>query len=183
MRASVFLLVLASLLSAPPSGAAEQHTMLPTVVLKEEDGGRVTGEAWDSRRLMGKSNLLLYLDPGKRKQAMPLIERIDSLGYSPEALGVTFVVNTRATSMPGFMIRMMIKQREKVNPRIHYVLDEKEVLIREWDLTDKYVNAVVLGPSGEVLHRYAGEITEAYVDQLMGIVDLALRERASPQVP
>jgi predicted transcriptional regulator len=176
-------MVVASLPFSSLSWAEEQEGRLPRVVLQKEDGGRPTGEPWDSRSLFGKPNLLLYLDPGKRREAMPLIQRIDSLGHSPETLGVTFVVNTSATSMPGFMIRLMIRQREKVNPRIHYVLDEKEVLIREWGLTDEYVNAVVLGPSGEILHRYAGEITDAYIDRLMGIVDLALRKKALPRGP
>jgi predicted transcriptional regulator len=161
----------------PPAGASEQATMLPTVVLQGEDGGTATGEPWNSGNLIGRANLILYVDTGKRQQAMPLINRIDSLAYSPDRLGVSFVINTSATSIPSFMIRMMIKQREKANSKIRYVLDKKELLIKEWDFTNEYLNVLVLDPAGKVLHRYAGEITEEYIDEVMSVIDRALQTR------
>ena len=164
--------------TVPPTEAAEPDTKLPTVVLKGEDGGTATGEAWKSSNLIGRTNLILYVDTGKRQQAMPLINRIDELSYSPDTLGVSFVINTSATSIPSFMIRMMIKQREKANSKIRYVLDKKEVLIRDWDFTDKYVNVLILDPTGKVLHRYAGEITEEYVDQVISIIDSGLKNKS-----
>jgi predicted transcriptional regulator len=164
--------------AVPSAEAAEQDTKLPDVVLKGEDGGTATGEEWNSCNLMGRTNLILYVDTGKRQQAMPLINRIDELSYSPDTLGVSFVINTSATSIPSFMIRMMIKQREKANSKIRYVLDKKEVLIRDWDFTDKYVNVLILDPTGKVLHRYAGEITEEYVDQVIGILESGLKNES-----
>ena len=161
----------------PPAEVVEQDTKIPTVVLKGEDGGTATGEEWDSANLIGKTNLILYVDTGKRQQAMPLINRIDELSYSPDTLGVSFVINTSATSIPGFMIRTMIRQREKANSKIRYVLDKKEVLIRDWDFTDEYVNVMILDPTGKVLHRYAGEITEEYVDEVIRIIDSSLKNK------
>ena len=161
-----------------PTETAEQDTKLPAVVLKGEDGGTATGEEWNSCNLIGKTNLILYVDTGKRQQAMPLINRIDALSYSPDTLGVSFVINTSATSIPSFMISMMIKQREKANSKVRYVLDKKEVLIRDWEFTDKYVNVLILDPTGKVLHRYAGEITEEYVDQVISIIDSDLKNKS-----
>jgi predicted transcriptional regulator len=155
-----------------PSGKAEEPSAkLPAVVLKGEDGGTATGEEWSSEDLLGRTNLILYVDTGKRQQAMPLINRIDGLRYPPGALGVSFVINTSATSIPSFMIRMMIKQREKANSKVRYVLDKKQVLIKVWDFTDEHVNVLILGPTGEVRHRYAGEITEEYVEEVIGILE------------
>jgi len=158
----------------PPAVRAENAT-LPPVVLEGETGGTAMGEEWKSLDLLGRTNLIMYVDTGKRQQAMPLINRIDALTYSPDKLGVSFVINTSATSIPSFMIRMMVKQREKANSRIRYVLDKKEVLIKEWDFTDEYLNILVLDPSGRVLHRYAGEITEEYIDEVMSILDRAVK--------
>jgi len=76
------------------------------------------------------------------------------------------------------MIRMMIKQREKANSKIRYVLDKKEVLIRDWDFTDKHVNVLILDSTGKVLHRHAGEITEEYVDQVISIIDSGLKNKS-----
>lgn len=76
----------------PPTETAGQDTKLPAVVLKGEDGGMATGEEWNSANLIGKTNLILYVDTGKRQQAMPLINRIDELSYSPDTLGVSFVM-------------------------------------------------------------------------------------------
>jgi len=159
------------------SGAPAEASSLPPVVLEGETGGTATGEEWKSLDLLGRTNLIMYVDTGKRQQAMPLINRIDALTYSPDKLGVSFVINTSATSIPSFMIRMMVKQREKANSRIRYVLDKKEVLIKEWDFTDEYLNILVLDPSGKVLHRYAGEITEEYIDEVMSIIDRAVNNK------
>ena len=159
------------------SEAQAEDTTLPPVVLEGETGGTATGGEWRSCDLAGKTNLIMYVDTGKRQQAMPLIDRIDSLSYSPDTLGVSFVINTSATSIPSFMIRMMVKQREKANSKIRYVLDKKEVLIKEWDFTDEYVNILVLDPSGKVLHRYAGEITEEYIDEVISIIERSLKNK------
>ncbi len=161
----------------PPTEASEQDTMLPTVVLKGKDGGTAMGEEWNSANLIGKTNLILYVDTGKRQQATPLVNRIDALNYAVDKLGVSFIINTSATSIPSFMIRMMVKQREKANSKIRYVLDKKEVLIRDWDLTDEYVNVLILDPSGKVLHRYADEITEEYIDEVISIIESDLKNK------
>jgi len=159
------------------SGAPAEDATLTPVVLEGETGGTATGEEWKSLDLLGRTHLIMYVDTGKRQQAMPLIDRIDALTYSPDKLGVSFVINTSATSIPSFMIRMMVKQREKANSRIRYVLDKKEVLIKEWDFTNEYLNILVLDPSGRVLHRYAGEITEEYIDEVMRIIDRAVENK------
>ena len=163
--------------TVPPTEVAEQDAMLPALVLKGEDGGTATGEEWNSANLIGKTNLILYVDTGKRQQATPLVNRIDALSYSPDTLGVSFVINTSATSIPSFMIRMMVKQREKANSKIRYVLDKKEVFIRDWDFTDEYVNVLILDPWGKVLHRYAGEITEEYIDEVISIIESNLKNK------
>ncbi len=188
MRYSSLLQVVALALLCSLAGATEhdpalpaeeegQGTVLPAVVLKGDDGGTATGEEWNSSHLLGKTNLILYVDTGKRQQAMPLVERIDELSYPPDLLGVSFVINTSATSAPSFMIRMLLKQREKANSKIRYVLDKKEVLIKVWDFTDEYVNVLIVDPTGQVKHRYAGEITEEYVDQVIGILESGLKNR------
>ncbi len=166
---SVFLL----LCQAPAE--AIQDEVLPFVVLKGEEGGVVTGEEWKSSDLKGKTNLLLYVDPGKKKKATPLIEKIDSLNYSPETLGIHFIVNTRATSIPDFLIRTMIKKRARANKDICYVLDRNRVLVKRWDFTEDHLNILVLDPSGKIQHAYAGEITDEYMNELISIIDRSLK--------
>jgi len=173
-RTAVMSVLVFSFLAPPIRAATRAPAGLPHVVLQGDDGGISTGEAWDSAQLQGRTHLVLVLDPGKKKQAMPLIQRIDTLPYGPETLGITFVVNTSATAMPVFMIRMMLRQREKVNPRIQYVLDHNEILIQAWGLSDESVNVLLQDPSGAVVHRHAGEITEPYMDQLMATLDRAV---------
>jgi predicted transcriptional regulator len=174
MRYSSVFKFLILLLLCSVSESAGQDTLLPPVVLKGEDGGTATGEEWNSNSLIGKTNLILYVDTGKKQAAMPLIKKIDSLSYSPDTLGTYFIVNTSATAVPNFMIRMMIRQRQKANTRIQYVLDHHEMLINKWNFTDENLNVLVLDPSGKVLHRYAGEITQEYIDKLVSVIDHAV---------
>lgn len=174
MRYLSFFKLIPFMLLCSVSVTAAQDTRLPSVVLKGEDGGMATGEEWSSTNLIGKINLILYVDTGKKQAAMPLIMKIDSLSYSPDALGTYFIINTSATAIPRFMIRMMISQRQKANNKIQYVLDNNRLLIKEWNFTDENLNVLVLDPSGEVLHRHAGEITQEYIDKLISIIDHAL---------
>jgi len=157
--------------------SVEQETTLPPVVLKGEDGGTAAGEEWNSNKLRGKTSLILYVDTGKKQEAMPLIKKIDSLNYSTDELGTYFIVNTSATKMPKFMIQTMIRQRQKANSRIQYVLDNRQALIKEWNFTDQNLNVLVLDRSGKVLHRYAGEITQPYMDGLFSVIDSSLSRK------
>lgn len=166
----IFILILLCSVSS----AAGQEAELPLVVLQGEDGGTAAGEEWNSGNLIGKTNLILYVDTGKKKSATSLIEKIDSLRYSPNLLETTFIVNTKATIIPDFLIRKMIKRRQKANENIRYVLDRNEILINKWNFTDNYLNVLVLDPAGKVLHRHAGEISDEYIDKLVRILDHSL---------
>ena len=156
-------------------GTAGEDTILPVVVLKGDDGGTAHGEEWNSGDLTGRMNLILYVYPGKKKETTPLIEKIDSLNYSPDTLWTTFIVNSKATVVPVFMLRMMCKRREKANENIQYVIDQNEVLINKWNFTDDYINVLLLDPSGKILHRHAAEITEEYIDELINVIDNAVQ--------
>ncbi len=174
MRHFALLPFLAVILLGSVCIAEAQDTMLPAVVLNGADGGTANGEEWNSNDLKGKTQLILYVDPGKKKKATPLIDRIDSLSYSPDTLGINFIVNTKATPMPDVLIRLMIKRRARINDNIQYVLDHNKVLIANRNFTEKNLNILLLDPSGRTRHRYAGEITEEYIDTLIKNIDGAL---------
>ncbi len=152
-----------------------QHNMLPSVVLKGDDGGTINGEEWKSDNLTGKTNIVLYVDPGKKESVTPLIDKIDSLSYSTDVLGITFIVNTKATFIPDLIIKKMIGIRAEKNKKIQYVLDQNKVLIKKWNFTDEYVNVLVLNTSGKTLHRYAGEITEEYINKLINKITIDVK--------
>ena len=174
MRYLALLPLLALMLPGPLSVTLAQEIMLPPVVLTGEEGGTAAGEEWNSHDLTGKIQLILYVDPGKKKKATPLIDRIDSLHYSPDNLGITFIINTKATSIPDAIIRLMIKRRARANKNIQYVLDRNRVLVSKWDFTEEHLNILLLDHSGVVLHRYAGEISEEYIETLINTIDRAL---------
>lgn len=180
MRPIAFLALAVLLFINPASGVAGSGEPLPPILLKGEDGSAADGSEWSSTSLAGRPSLVLYVDPGKRKSVTPLIDRIDSLNYPTEALGITFVVNTSATRVPDFMIRKMIKRRSGENTRIEYVLDRSEAMIGEWGFTSDFVNTLLLSPSGEILDRHAGEITSEYIDTLVKKIDQAVRGDCTP---
>ncbi len=174
MRYFTLLPLLAVILLGSVSMTQAQETTLPAVVLKGADGGTATGEEWKSIDLTGKPQLILYVDPGKKKKATPLIDRIDSLSYSADILGIHFIINTKATPVPDVLIRLLIKRRARINTNIQYVLDRNKVLITNWEFTEENLNILLLDPSGIILHKYAGEITKEYIDTLIKIIDGAL---------
>ncbi len=177
MKNLIILQLFVVLLLCSVSEITGQSTMLPSIALKGENGGTADGKEWNSSNLTGKINLILYVDPGKKESATPLIDKIDSLNYAPDSLGITFIVNTQATFIPDFLIQKMIKSRAEENKNILYVLDQNKVLIKEWKLTEENINVLIIDSSGKTLHRHDGEITEEYINKLISRIDNVLKKK------
>lgn len=153
-----------------------QQSALKRIVLKGDDGGTVAGKEWNSGKLKGKTNLILYVVPQKKGDVMPLVKKIDSLNYSPAVLGVTFVINAKATSVPDFIIRRMIKKRAQSNKNVLYLLDRNRIMVNEWHLKDNDINVLLTDPSGRVLHNHNGSITKAYIENLVKIINATVKK-------
>jgi len=143
------------------------NTTLPGVSLSGEDGGLHNGEPWNSSILRDKINLLFYIDPDKQRQVKPLLARLDSLDFSTEKLGSTFILNTSATIIPDFILRHKVAERARKANGTRYVLDLNRVLVDKWHLKDDDINILLFDAGGALLFKHSGDISPDLIQTLI----------------
>ena len=151
------------LLTFLPSNASG----LEDVVLSGKKGGLPNGEAWRSSSLAGTANLILYVDPDKKKDAEALVQKIDSLNYDKNTFKVIYILNTAATVIPNFLIRGLLKKKAEKSPSITYILDEKKTLVKKWNLHDDEINVLLIAADGTIVEKHHGKMSKEYLKQFM----------------
>jgi uncharacterized protein len=144
-----------------------QAELLPSVVLKGDAGGFINGNEWNSSALKDKINLLLYVDPDKQSWVKPLVDTLNSINYSPDTIGLTYILNTDATLIPNFIIKKKVKQKAKTEKNIYYVLDQHKILVKKWKLKDNSVNVLLFDSSGNNMFTHYGKITQDYLKKII----------------
>ena len=169
---SMFLILLGYSLIVSRANA----DILPPVNLSGNNGGLCGGKEWKSSSLQNKVNLVLYVDPDKQEWMKPLVMKLDSINYSPDSLGVTFILNTDATIIPDFIIRNRVKEKAKTSSNISYVLDRDKLLVRKWDLKDDNINVLLLDASGRIIQKHHGQMTKKFINQFIIKIDQSIKQ-------
>lgn len=149
---------------------------LPLLKLSGEKGGLCGGKEWKSSSLKDKVNLLLYVDPDKQSWIKPLVAKLDSIHYSPDSLGITFILNTDATIIPDFIIRNRVREKAKKASSIAYVLDRNKLLVKKWNLIDDNVNVLLLDASGKIIQKHYGQMTKEYINQFITKINQSIKK-------
>ena len=165
------LIIIIMALSSSLSLLKAQETILPALTLSGDDGGLTNGDEWKSSTLKDKVNLLLYVDPDKHRDVKRLVTKLDSINYTPDSLGITFILNTGATIIPNFLIRNRMKKRAENTPNFTYVLDQEKVLIKKWDLIDNDINILLIDRYGKIIEKHHGKITNEFINQFLNNID------------
>ena len=104
---------------------------LPYIILEGDNGSYANGNRWDSSILQGKITLLVYFDPDERDKGkifMPTLEAFErDLDFSQ--FQTILIVNLKATLIPCFLIKTVIKGQAKDHPGRNYVFDDNSVLV------------------------------------------------------
>ena len=165
------ILIFLIMIAYPLMDSKANADVLPTIILNGDNGGLCGGKEWKSSSLQDKVNLVLYVDPDRQSWAKPLVTKLDSLKYSPDSLGITFILNTDATIIPDFIIRNRVRAKAKTSTNMTYVLDRKKMLVRKWNLADDDINVLLMDASGEVVQQHHGEMTGDFITQLLNKIE------------
>ncbi len=149
------------------TGNTSGQVSLPGVSLSGDNGGLHNGKPWNSNVLRDKVNLLFYIDPDKQKQVKPLLDRLDSLNFSAEKLGSTFILNTAATIIPNFILRHKVAERARQTAGTSYVLDQNRVLVDKWHLKDDDINILLIDAAGSLLFKHSGDLSPDLIQTLI----------------
>ena len=151
-------------------------TQLKSIQLCEKVGGFEDGLVWKSDSLLGNTNVLIYVDPDKIadiKQCVSILEKENS---KHNEFRITYIVNTKATLIPTFLIKSKIRKKAKNTDNISYILDKNKVLIDNWKLQDNSANILVLDSSNRILYQYAGKVESIQIEKIMKEIEISINQ-------
>ena len=138
----------------------------PLVRLVGDQGGRLDGTSWDSSELKGVVYILMYVDPDKVKVNEHVEEALAKEHYPLEKIKSVAITNLAATWKPKYLIREILKRKQKKYPRTTYVTDKSKVLVKRWGLHDHSYNVLVFDQSGCLLFNKGETLSAIDVENL-----------------
>ncbi len=144
----VFMIV--SLTVIKTQTQAELNKTLPPVILKDDLGGCINDEAWNSNKLQNKINLILYISPSQQDVIEPLLKKLDEQNYWKEFFEITLILNTSATWIPNSIIEGKVESKAAEDSSKTYVLDKEETLLDQWNLSEDNPNFILVNVIGIV---------------------------------
>ena len=166
----IVLLVVSSSVNAD----LELNQVPPLAQLAGEAGGRLDGTSWDSSELEGVVHILMYVDPDKVKVNEHVEEALAKEQYPSEKIRSIAITNLAATWKPKFLIRKILKGKQKKYPRTTYVTDKSKVLVERWGLLDHSYNVLVFGPNGNLLFSQGRVLSGVEVEILTALIWLLI---------
>ena len=149
------------------------------VTLAGKSGGFADGRTWDSNNLLGKINVLLYVDPDEMGEVKKLLSILEEKNYDKQKVDIVCIVNTDATIIPAFLIKGKIEKKSQESTNISYVLDFKKNLVDRWSLQDNSANVLVLDENNQNLYQHSSLITNNQIDNILEIIENKLENNQS----
>ena len=142
------------------------------IILEEDNGGLVTGGAWDSSMLQDKVYVMFYVDPDEKDVNEEFSQALKKKEYRKQGdFGSIAVINMAATWKPNFAIEAILKGKQKEFPQTIYVKDKEKVLVNEWHIADDASNIVIFSKEGKVLFYKSGKMDENDTQQAFQIIE------------
>jgi predicted transcriptional regulator len=170
MKKIVFALLLVLLWTVSPAFAAglKVGDKASDFKLKDSTGAEYTLESPD---LKGKVLSIFYVDPDEKdmnshvEDALlkdPGLDR--KVGY--KGLGIT---NLKATILPNFIIKSIIKSKQKKTGAI-ILLDYDYTILNQWGLTNDSSDIVILDKERICRYIYNGKLPQEEVAKMIAII-------------
>ena len=143
----------------------------PTIVLKDDLGGRLDGTQWNSEELVsGKVIVLFYVDPDESDLNNHVSDALKAEKYPLENYGSVAVINMAATWLPNFAINIKLKSKQEKYKSTVYVKDLEKTLVKKWGLNDDDSDVMLFGKDGKVLYSVDGKFTDTQVKEIVKTV-------------
>lgn len=143
---------------------------LPTATLSGDLGGKVDGTGWNTSELMGKVQVIFYVDPDEKNTNNHVSEAIANEKFDRTFYGSSGIINMDATWLPNSIIASSLKKKQEKYPNTTYVKDLKKTLVKVWKVQDDASNVIVLDPKGTVLYAGHGKLSDADVSKVISTI-------------
>jgi predicted transcriptional regulator len=141
------------------------------VVISGDNGGLVSGGAWDSNEIKNKVYVMFYVDPDEKDKNEHFVQALKKKHYDRSKYGSIAVVNMAATWKPNFVIEKILASKQKEFKDTIYVKDKKSVLVKKWNLADDNSDIVIFDKDGVVVFYKAGKMSEEDMQKAFEIIE------------
>lgn len=143
-----------------------------TVTIDHDNGGYVKdGSAWSSESIRGKVYVMFYVDPDEKDKNEHFADALKAKGYDHAQFGSIAIVNTAATWKPDFVIKQILKSKQKKFKDTIYVMDRASVLVKEWGLKDDDSDILVFDKDGKLLFYKAGKMDKKDINEVFKLIE------------
>ena len=165
------VLILFLLSSLPLFAALPIGEVPPTIVLKDDLGGRLDGTQWSSEELVsGKIIVLFYVDPDESDLNNHVSDALKAENFPLDKYGSVGVANMAATWLPNLAINIKLKSKQEKHKSTVYVKDLEKILVKKWGLNDDDSDVMLFGKDGKVLYSVDGKFTDTQVKEIVKTV-------------
>ncbi len=179
----VSLGILLILLSVGLSAALPVGQNAPLLKLSDGEGGRVDDSAWSSAELVGKVWVVVHADPDESETNNTATEALKAKDYSEDVYGSTAIINMAATWKPNFAINLILTGKQKDYPSTVYVRDNDNKVGDVWGLANDSNNICVFDPNGKVIFSVDGQLSDADINKMIGLIDAEIDMLIHPPPP
>lgn len=167
-----FLLMQVIIVAIVYSGNAELplHQKPPLLELQGHCGGRLNGEKWSGNEISGKVFSVYYVDPGKADVNEPLFEALKAENFPADKVQSVAIINMKATWMPGRVLSMVLKRKQKKYPYTLYVKDNCRLPVTKWNLTDHSSDILLFNAQGEVIFSRDGKLSAPQIREVVSLI-------------
>lgn len=164
------IIIALSLMSLSAYSMPELGKALPTATLSGDLGGKVDGTGWSTTELVGKVQVIFYVDPDEKNTNNHVSEAIAEAKFDRTFYGSSGIINMDATWLPNSLIASSLKKKQEKYPHTTYVKDLKKTLVKVWKVQDDASNIIVLDPQSKVLFAGHGKISEADTKKIVSTI-------------
>ncbi len=181
MRTTLFILLLGMLLPQFIQAQPVEGEPIPPVELKEENGGRLGGGAWQCSDVKGKPCLLVLIDPDRQELLGPVEAALENSRLSATEGFLVKVMDTQSSWKPDGMIQAgawlgqmagkfnearengivqaLFTERKNKPATWSVVYDQNNVFRKTLRLNDSPVHIFLLDKRGVIISYHSGRPT------------------------
>jgi len=155
----------------------------PLLTLSGDEGGRVDGTPWSSDELVGKVWVVVHADPDESDLNNTATEALKAKDYPDDVYASTAIINMAATWKPNFAIDLILAGKQEDYPSTVYVRDIDNKVGKVWGLANDSNNITVFDPSGKVIFCVEGQLSDADIQKMLGLIDAEIELLRNPPAP
>lgn len=150
--------------------ALDVGSPLPSVILQDDEGGRIDGTAFDSDILRDKVHVVFYVDPDEKDLNSALSDALKAEAFDRSKYGSVAIINMDATWLPNMAIESSLEKKQKKFLDTIYVKDLKKVLVKRWEIADDDSDIIILDKSGKVIYLHEGRLDETQIETAISLI-------------